>query len=70
MTVSLGSSDGTVKLGHHEVNMTVKSFTLDTPNFDGDIDIYGISTSGAVTITSGGAGNFSAGSIGSAGYYS
>ena len=68
VTISLGTGSGDLKLGDDAANSKVGgSFTLDASTFGGDVDITSVTGSGAVTISVGGVGNFSAGVIGSAG---
>jgi hypothetical protein len=68
-TVSVQSTDSTISLGSGTGSMNITSFTtnadltVDASKFNGAVDMGTISASG-LTVTIGGAGNFSAGAVG------
>ena len=68
VTVSLGAGSSDLKIGDDFTNNRVGgTFTLDATNFGGDVDITSLTASGAVTMSFGGVGNFSAGGVVNAG---
>ena len=63
--MSLGSGSGSFAIAAPVLSAvtTLSSFTLDSTKYGGTVDIQGISASGAVTLSLGGGGDLSAGTI-------